>query len=125
MLDYSNWSVLIVEDEEDAQAVLRSLLGQYSIPVATTFSAEEALDLLHSEHPTVAIIDLGLPGMDGWELLAKMRATPAMSHIPAVAMTAFHSSNVAQKAISAGFVAYFPKPINARTFVKDLIQILK
>lgn len=125
MTDYSSWRVLVVEDEEDAQTVIRSLLQQYSMHVAASFSAEEALEILKTEHPTVAIIDLALPGLDGWQLLARMRANPSTSDIPAVAMTAFHSSSVAQKAISAGFAAFFPKPINARTFVKDLVSVLR
>jgi len=62
--------------------------------------------------------------MNGWEMLKAMRADPLTAEIPAVAMTAFHSTTVAQEAIDAGFVAFFPKPINARTFVEDLERVL-
>lgn len=120
----ADWTVLLVEDEVDAQDVVTSLLHQYDISVANAYSGEDALALLQSSRPTLAIIDLALPNMDGWQLLATMQSDPELAHIPAVAMTAYHSLHVAQEAIAAGFVAYFPKPINARTFVEDLVSVL-
>lgn len=122
MSKYSKWKVLIVEDEVDAQEVMKTLLEQYSMVVIAASTAEEALDSIKKETPTVAIIDLALPGMDGWQLLETIKANPISAGIPAIAMTAYHSTTVAQEAITAGFTAYFPKPINARTFVKDLIS---
>ncbi len=124
MSDLSNWKVLLVEDEVDAQDVVIPLLEQHRMGVATAFTAEEALQILKTMHPTVAIIDLALPAMDGWELLATMQADPILASVPAVAITAYHSTNVAQEAIAAGFAAYFPKPINARTFVGDLVKVV-
>lgn|SRR5574341_385860 len=122
MSDLSTWQVLLVEDEPDAQDVVITLLKQHAMSVATAYTAEEALQLLRNMQPTVAIIDLALPAMDGWGLLQAMRSDPALARVPAVAMTAYHSTNVAQEAIAAGFAAYFPKPINARTFVEDLVK---
>lgn len=124
MADLSDWHVLLVEDEIDAQDVVTTLLKQHHMAVATADTAEEALEILHNMHPTVAIIDLALPQMDGWGLLQAMQADPALAGVPAVAMTAYHSTNVAQEAIAAGFAAYFPKPINAHTFVDDLVRVV-
>jgi CheY-like chemotaxis protein len=125
MRDLSNWYVLLVDDEEDAQAVLVPVLEHYSIAVDTAFTAEEALDKLKEQSPTLAVVDLGLPGMNGWDMLATMQNDPYLSHIPVVAITAFHSITVAEEALKAGFAAYFPKPINSRTFVQDLEQTLE
>ena len=88
-------------------------------------SGEEALTLL-AEHPStrVALIDLALPTMNGWELLSTLRSRPELSGIPAVAVTAYHSTQVAQEAIQAGFAAFFPKPINAVTFAEDLAKVV-
>jgi len=123
MTNLSNWNVLVVEDEVDAQEVVRMILQGCGAQVSTAFSAEEALKLL-SEHPspTVAVIDLALPTMNGWELLIALRSNPELSGIPAVAVTAYHSTVVAQEAIQAGFAAYFPKPINSVTFAEDLAK---
>lgn len=123
--DLSQWQVMLVEDEVDAQDVVIPILEHYGACVSTAFTAEEALTLMRAKHPTIAIIDLALPQMNGWELLEALRADPALADIPAVAITAYHSTNVAQEAIAAGFKAFFPKPINARTFAEDLISAIK
>lgn len=124
MTDLSKWIVLIVEDEKDAQDVIITLLQQYNMSIATAFTGEEALEKLKGARPTLALIDLALPGIDGWAVLEAMRADPALAGIPACAMTAYHSTVVAQEAIQAGFTAYFPKPISARTFVEDLVNVV-
>ena len=100
MMDLSNWYVLIVEDEVDAQDVLIPLLQQHDILVSTAFTAEDALETLYTTKrlPNVVIVDLALPKMDGWKFLQNMRADPQLSKVPAVAMTAFHSVHVAQDA---------------------------
>jgi CheY-like chemotaxis protein len=125
MINLSSWNILVVEDEVDAQEVVRLILQGSGAQVFVASSAEEALEIL-KEHPlaTIAVIDLALPNMNGWELLTTMRANPALSGIPAVAVTAYHSSTVAQEAIAAGFAAYFSKPINANTFAEDLAKVV-
>ena len=120
MSDLSKWKVLLVDDEADTQQVMVPLLEHYGISATCAYTAEEALEILRHQPTTVAIIDLALPRMNGWEMLKTMRENPATANIPAVAMTAYHSTTVAQEAITAGFAAFFPKPINARTFVEDL-----
>jgi CheY-like chemotaxis protein len=124
-IDLSQWQVMLVEDEVDAQDVVIPILEHYGASVSAAFTAEEALTIMRTKHPTIAIIDLALPKMNGWELLQAIRADPALANIPAVAITAYHSTNVAQEAIAAGFKAFFPKPINARTFAEDLVSAIK
>ncbi len=124
MNDLTGWHVLVVEDEADAQAVVCMILTSHGAQVSTAYTGEEALEVLTARRPTVAVIDLALPEMDGWELLETMRSNPDLAGIPAVAMTAYHSTNVAQEAVAAGFAAYFPKPLNAQTFAEDLIRIV-
>jgi CheY-like chemotaxis protein len=116
--------VLVVEDEQDSMEVVKDILGHYNIESYGAFTAEEALELLQGFTPTLAILDLALPQMDGWGLLRAMRDNPDTAHVPAVAITAYHSANVAQEAIQAGFDAYFPKPIEATSFVRELERIV-
>lgn len=124
MSDISSWQVLIVEDEPDSMDVVQEVLGYYNISTHSAYSAEEALELMQTLQPTLLILDLALPMMDGWGLLSTLRSNPNTAHIPAVAVTAFHSANVAQEAIRAGFAAYFPKPIEATSFVRELERVL-
>jgi len=118
------WQVLVVEDDLNGQDVARSILEHYEIVVDVADDAMQALELLRDNHYTVALIDLSLPGMSGWELLQAMRQNDATADLPCVAMTAYHSPRVAQDAIKAGFVAYFPKPMNVATLMDDLRDIL-
>ncbi len=119
-----NLHALVIEDEADSADVVARILQFHRISYAVAASAEEALDMMEPEKPTLLIVDLALPGMDGWEFLKTVRDNPATAHLPAVAVTAYHSTNVAQEAIKAGFDAYFPKPIEATSFVRELERIL-
>ena len=120
----TNIHALIVEDEVDSAEVVERILTYHNISFVTTHNAEDALLTLQTEAPTVLIIDLALPGMDGWGLLKEVKNSPETSHIPAVAITAYHSTDVAQEAIDAGFNAYFPKPVEATSFVRELERIV-
>jgi CheY-like chemotaxis protein len=120
----SDWRVLVVDDEDDFQAFMVPILQHAQIEVDTAYSAEDALDKLKSNPPTVAIIDLMLPGMDGFELIEAMKEDPVLSTVPAIAVTAYDTINVFDEALRAGFTAYFPKPIKAVTFVDDLVSVL-
>jgi CheY-like chemotaxis protein len=124
MSELSDWNILIVEDEKDAQDVIITLLKQHKMQISTAFTGEEAIEKLRSVRPNIALIDLALPGIDGWAVLEAIRADPGLQNITACAMTAYHSTVVAKEAIKAGFNAYFPKPISARTFVEDLVNVV-
>jgi len=118
------WRLLVVEDDRDGQEVVARMLHYHHIPVDAVYSAEEGLELLAQKRYTGVITDLALPGMDGWSLLATMQITPHVSRLPCVAITAYHSAEVAVKAIEAGFVAYFSKPLEPATFVQELQRVL-
>ncbi len=120
----TNWHALVIEDEMDSAEVVGRILKFHRISYAVASTAEEALDLIESEQPNLLIVDLALPGMDGWQFLNAVRSNPATQHLPAVAVTAYHSTSVAQEAIAAGFDAYFPKPIEATSFVRELERIV-
>jgi CheY-like chemotaxis protein len=118
-----DWRLLVIEDDPDGQEVVSLVLRYHKIPLDVADSAEDALDLLKTNRYTGAIIDLHLPGMDGWRLLDTIKRTQAVSNLPCVAITAFHSDEVAVKAIEAGFKAYFPKPLETTSFVRELERV--
>jgi CheY-like chemotaxis protein len=121
----SDWHVLVVEDEQDSMEVVRNILEYHGVNCIAAPTAEDALKILETAVPTLAIIDLALPGMDGWGLLKTLQDKPHLAKMPRVAVTAYHSLEVASKAIEAGFDAYFPKPIEATSFVRELQGILE
>jgi len=116
--------MLVVEDDVDGQEVVSRILRHHNITFDLAANGEEALNLLARNDYSMAILDLALPTIDGWRLLQKIRETPRTAQLLCVAVTAFHSSEIAVSAIQAGFVAYFPKPIDTTSFVRELERIL-
>lgn len=121
----SDWTVLVVEDESDSMELVRSLLEHHGITTLLAGTAEEGLDHLATTVPTLIIIDLALPGMDGWQLLQEIQRDARLERVPRVAITAYHNAEVANEAIEAGFDAYFPKPLEATSFVRELEAIVE
>ena len=121
----TNWNVLVVEDEADSMELVQGLLSYYGVSSVGVSSGEEALAALEEMSPTLVILDLALPGLDGWGVLKKVKAHRALARVPCVAITAFHTPELAERAIEAGFDAYFAKPIDATSFVRELEAIVE
>jgi CheY-like chemotaxis protein len=124
MIPMNEWRVLIVEDEIDGQEVVAAILGYFNISADAVGTAEDALHLLGQNQYTAAVIDLGLPVMDGIELINNLRNNAAHAEMPCIAITAFHSSQLKQQALTAGFDAYFAKPLDDTSFVRELDRII-
>ncbi len=120
----SEWNVLVVEDEDDSMALVQGLLDYHGVRSIATTTGEEALQVLKKTVPTLIVIDLALPGMDGWSLLQAIRQNRTLANVPCVAITAYHSAEVAYQAVEAGFDAYFAKPLDATSFVRELVGIV-
>lgn len=124
MSNMANWKMLVIEDESDAMELVRGLLEYHGIASEGATTGEAALTLLETFVPTLIIIDLALPGIDGWGLLAHLKSDARLSKVPRVAITAYHTAEVASKAIEEGFDAYFAKPLDATSFVRELQGIV-
>jgi len=107
-------TVLVVDDEEDARQVVEEVLRAHGAEVITAASGSEALDVLTSTIPDVVVSDVGMPEMDGYALLRKMRAMPIGlgGRTPAVALTAYARKEDAQRAFAAGFQMHVSKPVD-------------
>jgi CheY-like chemotaxis protein len=106
----SHARVLMVEDDQSSQEILASLLRHRGFEFDVADSGETALDLLAQNSYGLAILDLALPRMDGWELLRMIRADAVTADLAVVAITAFYDPGLARQAKQAGFHACFPKP---------------
>ncbi|WP_158625125.1 hybrid sensor histidine kinase/response regulator [Corallococcus terminator] len=105
--------VLVVDDEEDARELLRTLLEDSGAHVLTAGSAEEGLQVLQAERPDVLVSDIGMPGTDGYGFIERVRALPADrgGRTPAVAITAYARSEDRTRVLRAGFQSHVPKPV--------------
>jgi signal transduction histidine kinase/CheY-like chemotaxis protein len=111
--------VLAVDDEADTREMIRAVLEYCKMEVITAGSASEALEAIAQSHPDVLISDLGMPGEDGYDLIAKVRALPAErgGQIPAAALTAYVRAEDRVKVLRSGFQLHVPKPLEPNELV--------
>jgi CheY-like chemotaxis protein len=124
MSKLSEWHVLVVEDEPDGQDVVTQILDLYHVSTEVAATAEGALAQLEQGEFTAAVIDLNLPGMDGIELVRRIREHNVLQSLPCIAITAYHTSAVKQQALASGFDAYFAKPLDDTAFVRELERVV-
>jgi CheY-like chemotaxis protein len=112
--------ILIVEDEPDGQELVSRMLDIMNIPHEVAGDGESAWSYLSTRQYAAAIIDLALPGMDGVELLKRVRANGPTQSLPCIAVTAYHTPELKQQAVETGFDAYFPKPLDKTLLINAL-----
>lgn len=112
-IDLSGLKILVVDDDADGRELARRVLGECEAQVITAGSATEALLLIESERPDVLVSDIGMPDVDGFSLLKRVRNLGAArgGHLPAVALTAFARPEDKTQALRAGFTAHLAKPV--------------
>jgi len=112
-VDLHGLSVMIVDDEPDVLELLSRVLGEARARVWPMRNAEEALGAFAQAQPGLLISDIGMPGMDGYELMRRVRRVqpPAARHLPAIALTAFARPEDRKRALEAGFDLYLSKPV--------------
>ncbi|HYE63950.1 MAG TPA: ATP-binding protein [Pyrinomonadaceae bacterium] len=105
--------VLVVDDEADARSLVTTILEQCGAEVMTAASAFEALELLEKSRPDVLVSDIGMPEMDGYALIRKVRALPAErgGRTPAVALTAYARTEDRVRILSTGYQMHVAKPV--------------
>ncbi|MDQ3069121.1 MAG: response regulator [Acidobacteriota bacterium] len=104
--------VLLVEDEDEARELVAAVLQRQGARVTCAKSAEETIAALDQEVPDVLLSDIAMPGVDGYELISRIRATKKWSRLPAAALTAFVAPTDRGKALLAGFDTHVPKPVD-------------
>jgi PAS domain S-box-containing protein len=102
--------VLVVDDEPDSNEVLRTLFSSCGADVRVADSVARALEVMDGWNPGVLISDIGMPGEDGYSLIAKVRAREN-GGLPVIALTAFASTEDRVRLLSAGFTTHLPKPV--------------
>ncbi|MBN2303461.1 MAG: response regulator [Anaerolineae bacterium] len=117
-------SVLIVEDDPDGQELIARMLMRSNIPVEIAGTAEDALQLLSPQEHAAIVIDLALPGMDGFELLHRIRQNDVWAALPCIAITAYHTPSLKQRVMNEGFDAYFPKPLDDVRFLRTIEELI-
>lgn len=104
--------VLLVDDNADSSEPLSLLLQTKGLETRVSIDGEEALTLADEFRPDCVLLDLGLPGMDGYEVARRLRARPYGPTLILVALTGWSGRDVRSKAAEAGFDYHLVKPLN-------------
>lgn len=113
--------VLIVEDDHDlVRGLMIRLRNQGYLPVAVQ-DALSVIPVARKEHPDVILLDLGLPAGDGFVVMERLQAIPALAAIPVVVLTARDPDSARQRSLSAGAAAFLRKPVAPAL----LLEVLK
>jgi len=116
--------ILVVEDQEDNRQIIRDMLTATDYEIMEAESGEEALEAVAKQRPDLILMDIQLPGMDGYEATRRIKADPALRSIPIIAVTSFALSGEEQKARAAGCDEYVPKPYSPRQLLAKIRQYL-
>lgn len=116
--------ILVVEDRYDDGEVISRMLEHHGYEVLLCGDGNSALKALENQHPALIVMDIAMPGLDGWETLSAIRSNPANADIPVLATTAFYSYDVAEDIEAAGFDDFYPKPFHLQSFLEKVNALL-
>jgi len=117
--------VLVVDDNHDNLALARATLEADGFDVCEATDAVSTFERLKTQNPSVIIMDIQLPGMDGWELTRRLKRNAATSHIPVIAVTAYAHDEDDKRARMTGFADYVPKPVSTRELPRIIRRVLQ
>lgn len=116
--------LLVIEDEPLSLKLEHVVMSSAGYEVQATDAAEKALEMIKRDMPSIILLDLYLPGMDGLELTRRLREDPETKDIVIVAVTGHPSMFSRQMALDAGCDGYILKPIDTRTIVADVAKLV-
>jgi two-component system cell cycle response regulator DivK len=109
--------ILVIEDHEDNRRIVRDLLTAAGYAVLEAVTGEEGLAAAEAQRPDLVLVDVDLPGMDGYEATRRLRTHPELRAVPVVVVTAYALSGDEAKAFAAGCDAYVAKPFSPRALL--------
>lgn len=116
--------VLVIDDEEDILLMIRIALEFDGHEVTTATTGEAGLELARRDAPDVILLDIRLPGIDGWEVLDRVRADPRIGRIPIVMISAHATPSTPRRALGQGATAYLTKPFRPEDLRKAISEAL-
>ena len=117
--------ILVVEDQEDNRRILRDLLGNNGYSVIEAHTGLDGVAMAESEHPDLILMDIQLPGVDGYEATRRIRAVPGLADVPIIAVTSYALSGDEGKAYDAGCSSYVTKPYSPRALLAKVLEFLE
>ena len=116
--------ILVVEDTEDNRQIIRDLLTSAGYEMIEAVTGAEGVAMAAKHRPDLILMDMQLPVLDGYEATRRIKANPALRHIPVIAVTSYALSGDEDKARAAGCDGYIAKPFSPRQMLAKVREIL-
>ena len=116
--------LLVIEDQEDNRRIVRDLVTASGYELLEAATGEDGVAMASRERPDLILMDIQLPGIDGYEVSRRIKADPLLKHIPIIAVTSYALSGDDQKAFAAGCDGYVTKPYSPRLLLAKIREFL-
>jgi len=116
--------ILVIEDQEDNRRIVRDLFTSVGYEIIEAVNGEEGVSAAAAHVPDLILMDIQLPGIDGYETTRQIKANPALQHIPIIAVTSYALSGDDVKAYEAGCNGYVAKPFSPRILLAKVRDYL-
>jgi len=116
--------VLVVEDNAINRELLRELLETRGYVVDEACDGQAALQMMEKARPDILLLDIGMPVLDGYAVVRKIREHPRLAALPVLAVTAYAMHGDREKILNSGFDGYLSKPVDAALLVEELKRFL-
>ena len=117
--------ILVIEDQEDNRRIVRDLLTSVGYEILEAVTGEDGVAAAAAHVPDLILMDIQLPGLDGYDATRRIRANPALQHIPIIAVTSYALSGDDVKAFAAGCNGYVSKPFSPRALLAKIREFLQ
>lgn len=117
--------ILVIEDQEDNRRIMRDLLTSANYKIIEAVTGEEGVRSAETNRPDLILMDIQLPDFDGYEATRRIKAIPALSSTPIIAVTSYALSGDDIKAFEAGCDAYVSKPFSPRALLKKIQEFFQ
>jgi CheY-like chemotaxis protein len=117
--------LLIIEDSPTTRAVIKVYLVGHHLEFLEANNGTEGLQLARSQHPDVIVVDLKMPGMDGFTFCRTVRSDPALRRIPVILLTRAKGDSIKREALMAGASYFMNKPIDGRVLADRIVACVE
>jgi signal transduction histidine kinase len=119
-IDRGKPTVLLIEDNEDGREMMATMLGAYGYSVQQAADGIHGVQMAHAGAPDVALVDIGLPGIDGYEVARRLRKEAATRHIKLIALTGYGLADDQRRVLEAGFDMHLVKPVDINNLLEAI-----
>ena len=115
--------ILVVEDQDSIRRMIEALVGARGYEVTAVSTGTKAIDVASTNPPDMVLLDLMIPGYDGFEVCRRLRSDPATKSVPILIISALDDAESRSKAATAGATAYYTKPFSPMALLKEIDRL--